>query len=134
MAINIKKNDYIQPLESREEVVQGICNAFLDGGAGSIFYPKTDSLFRNRTIYLQYPKPRKNVTGYFSFCSGGEEDERYFYIRIRGCEMKQAFKELIDAGYFMFRTYIYGWMGYRCDKRPIIQEGERVFSFEDFID
>lgn len=38
--INIPKNDYIQPVEVREEVVQHICEAFLNGGDfWGIFHP-----------------------------------------------------------------------------------------------
>lgn len=49
--------------------------------------------------------------------------------------MKAAFKALRNAGYHMFLIYEYGlWKGYICDKKPFIQDGEEVTTFNDFID
>lgn len=56
-------------------------------------------------------------------------------IRFNGAEMKAAFKALRNAGYHMFRIYKYSsWKGYICDKKPFIQDGEEVTTFNDFID
>lgn len=47
--------------------------------------------------------------------------------------MKAAFKALRNAGYHMFLIYEYGlWKGYICDKKPFIQDGEEVTTFNDF--
>lgn len=37
--VNIPQNDYVQPTEVREEVVQAICNAFLSNSCWDIFHP-----------------------------------------------------------------------------------------------
>lgn len=56
-------------------------------------------------------------------------------IRFNGEEMKAAFKALCNAGYHMFLIYEYGlWKDYICDKKPFIQDGEEVTTFNDFID
>lgn len=39
------------------------------------------------------------------------------------------------AGYHIFKVYEYGsWMGYTCEKKPVLQNGKEVFEFNDFID
>ena len=50
--IQIKKNDYTQPTEVREFMVQGIIDAFLSGGYNSIFHPFGQSAYRSATLYL----------------------------------------------------------------------------------
>lgn len=133
--INIPKNTYSIPTEIREEIVQDICTVFLDRRGGNyynIFHPTTFGLHRNKTLYLIY---YKNSNKPFCFgskndCSDGEKA-----IRIRGCEMKQAFKELQKAGYYMFSIYEYhSWLGYICHNKPFYDKGTLINDFTDFID
>ena len=54
--VNIPQNDYIQPTEVREDVVQKICDVFLDNRTGyyhNIFHPVNDGGYRVRTLGLR---------------------------------------------------------------------------------
>lgn len=54
ITVNIPKNDYIQPTEVRTEVVQAICEAFIERKCGSTFHPHAGSNngSRNATLWL----------------------------------------------------------------------------------
>lgn len=128
--IDIPKNDYVQPTEAREEVVQAICEAFMSTYSG-IYHPVRESRFREATIYVVTNKGR---CPFFSSFNESYWKGAVCYC-IRGVEMKQAFEELIKAGYYMFRVYEYGsWPGYKCSKAPFYEGGTPVRSFEDRID
>ena len=128
--VNIPKNDYVQPTEVREEVVQAICTTFLETHIYSVFHPFCDR-HRCKTMYVATKNPR----GGFNDSSWAETHKKEGYVRFNGGEMKAAFKALQNAGYYMFRTYKYGtWMGYECSKKPFMENGERVTEFNDFID
>lgn len=137
--VNIPKNDYVQPTEVRQDIVQAICEVFLGGGAWSIFHPFKDG----RRIEHNYVRAHK--TGkFFGFASYQDYDfaksHPYFketqrYLKFNGAEMKAAFKVLIDSGYYMFRVYEYGtWMGYKCGCKPYMDGGVKVSGFDDLIE
>jgi hypothetical protein len=138
MNICIPKNDYVQPAEVRQEVVQGICEAFLAHCAWSCFHPFSSGVYRQKTTYIRRHKGRKE---YFGFADNdtyfAQEDE---HVKFNGAEMKAAFKALQDAGYYMYRVYEYGsWMGYIVYHKPVFNgcgysHAERVTEFTDFID
>lgn len=115
--INIPKNDYIQPVEVREEVVQHICEAFLNGGdLWGIFHPYSGG----------YNRPSKK----FIIFNGRCHEFSTHGERFNGAEMSAAFKALIKAGYHIFRVYEYGaWLGYKCSKKPFEYGGTEVISF-----
>lgn len=124
--VNIPQNDYVQPTEVREEVVQAICSAFLANNCWNIFHPFSGSNNgcrpATRRISLSNPCFRGHAT---------DKD----MVRIHGCEIKAAFNALIKAGYHMYKVYDYGsWMGYACDKKPFREGAFEVFTFNDFID
>lgn len=128
--ITIPKNNYAQPTEVREEVVQAICEAFMSTYSG-IYHPVRQSQYREATIYVV---TNKGTCPFFS-----SSNESYWTgavcYRIRGVEMKRAFEELIKAGYYMFRVHSYGTRpGYKCSKVPFLTDGTPVQSFEDRID
>ena len=58
--------------------------------------------------------------------------------KIRGCEMKAAFKMLLDSGYFMYVTYKHSRNAkyYGCTPVPRVPNisGSLVKSFDDVID
>ena len=126
--VNIPQNDYVQPTEVRQEIVQAICDGLLDG---SIFHPFNEGVYRQRRIYVA----RKKSSGKSYFpCKKNDYDDTE-YIRVRGVEVNAAFKALRSAGYHLFCLYEYGtWKGYKCSKKPFIEKGTEVFSFNDFID
>lgn len=128
--INIKRNDYVIPTEVRDEVVQGICEAFLGGNCWSTYHPIGTSAYRRETSHII---KRKGADAYYGFNDeifSGDEG-----VRFNGAEMRKAFEVLIEAGYHMFRRYDYGvWKAYVCCKRPYCEGGVEVKEFTDFID
>lgn len=104
--IDIPKNEYVQPTEVREEVVQAICEAFIKKGIDRIFHPHNGSNrgCRDATLYIAKPT-RAGLQHVWRFKSSREVDSTDISYRIRGVEMKRAFEELIKAGYYMFRVW-----------------------------
>lgn len=130
--IYVQKNDYVTPTEVRDEVVQGICEAFLRGGWDSVFHPVSDGLCRGKTLYIAR---NSNDTKFYGFTSRRYDGEEI--VKFNGAEMEKAFQVLIDNGYFMWRIYQYGsWMGYECTKTPVAPRNGavRVAMFRDVID
>lgn len=131
--IEIKKNDYVQPTEVREEVVQAICEAFLDRSCWRIFHPASESCYRRATMYVQV-RNGKGI-GFSDRCDFLGDSG----IKVRGCEMSAAFDIIRNAGYHIFKLYYFGsWKGYVVSEKPFYREGNRegieVTAFTDFID
>lgn len=147
--INIPQNDYVQPTEVREEVVEMICKAFLNE---EVFHPFGLPPHYLPTVFVA----RNDKKDSYKFCS--EKNEYPYnrqgytsFIRINGTEMQAAFEVLQKAGYFMYKVYTRALLsgiyvprfGYICSKKPFLHEGElrivtaegvQVQKFEDFID
>lgn len=127
--INIPKNDYVEDTSINEEVVQGICNAFLKG---CIWHPKHDGngMYRRSNNYVA---KWHNDTSFHFFSRNDDKDRsdrvtKHFNER----EMRVAWKELIAAGYHMFEIREYGsWYGYKCGKRPYYEGGKEVKDFDE---
>ena len=98
--VNIPKNDYVQPTEVRQEVVQGICEAFLGGCAWSMFHPFTNGryAFKKPTLNILKHKGEKAFYGFY-YKKPFADDEM---VSFNGAEMKVAFRALRDAGYHIF--------------------------------
>lgn len=125
--INIPANDYVQSTEVRQEVVQAICNTFLETHCWTIFHPVRDSRARTPTLFVSTDKRG-------GFCKEGNFEKGHA-IRFNGAEMKAAFSALRKAGYHMFEVYEYGsWLGYVCRKKPFLDGGVEVTEFNHFID
>lgn len=129
LTINIPENDYRQPTEVREEVVQAICEAFLARTAGSVFHPYTQNCYRRASLmvvahadgtwYGFHDKPFTNEKG----------------ILVHGCEMKAAFVALIKAGYHIFKhDNGCGWLTYEVYRKPYLNGYREVTEFTEFID
>lgn len=131
ITLNIPQNDYVQPTEVRQEVVQAICDAFLETHCDTILHPGSDGRYREPTVYVM-PKTARSRAGFNNARWASDHDG---YIRFSGAEVKAAFSALRNAGYHMFRMYEYRtWMGYKCSKRPYMEGGSEVTEFTDFID
>lgn len=129
--INIPQNNYVQPKQVREDVVQAICDAFLETHCDSIFHPHGGGRCRHKTHFV-HPRTANQRASFSNYDWVESHDG---YIKFNGEEMKAAFKALQEAGYYMFRIYEYGsWLGYECSKKPFLENGERVTEFNDFID
>lgn len=141
--INIKKNDWVQPTEVREEVVQAICDAFIYGAENPThvrhtYHPFNGGGYRGATSLVAKPTS-KGLVNVFGFTSPSYSNDTDIKYRFNGAEMKRAFEELINAGYYMLRVYLYysGWMGYVCSKKPysrIYPDAVQVTEFNDMID
>lgn len=124
--VNIPKNDYVQPTEVRQEVVQALCEAFLTTTCWKVFHPfcGSNNGCRPANMYISLQSPSFSNRHYTKGC-----------VRIRGCEVNAAFKALRKAGYHMYQVYEYGsWKGYICDEKPFHNGGREVVAFYDFID
>ena len=136
--ITIQPNKYHQPTEVREFVVQGIIDAFLAHKGDSTFHPYNGSTYcREATLYI---RKHKNSNKFYGFSetptdSMKRDDD---FVKIHGCEMREAFRILIENGYYMFKIYAYNsWMGYIVSEKPyetFYKGACRVTEFTDFID
>lgn len=135
MNIKIIANDYVQPTEVRENVVQTLCNVILE-----------DYLDKNTSIAI-YPKHAELYIGTFKgnscdttspfLITRSTLNTRYDYTRIHSCEMEEVFKVIQDAGYHIYlerdkKTYD---SHYRFSKKPVF-EGikSKILEFDVFID
>ena len=134
MNIKIKENDYVQPTEVRENMVQTMCNIilsdYLDKYASIVIYPKSAELY------------------IATYVAGGETNapflitrstinKNYSYIRLHSCEVNEVFKVLQDAGYHIFleRDKKTRESHYRFSKKPVLDGvAAKILEFDVFID
>lgn len=135
--IQIANNDYTQPTEVREFVVQGIIDAFLSDNLYNMFVPYPSGPYRDSTLYIC---KHKYANKYYGFRRTPTKDmeEREDFVRIRGCEMKESFKIILKAGYYIFRVNNFPeQIGYIVSKTPHINYYNNpimVKEFNEFID
>ena len=129
MEIKIKRNDYVQPTEVREEVVQSICDILLD------YVEKSLSLtvyVNTAVLYLATSKfDGAKVINHSTLNTATD------YIRIHSCEMDAAFKAFQDAGYFIYleRDKKTKTSTYRFSKKPVLWGvPAKNLEFDVFID
>ena len=101
--VNIPKNDYKEPTEVRQDVVQCICEHIIsrfsreDSASISVW----DSNYH--TAELWYGKSKGAYGSYILFAD--RQDKKGEYTRVRGCEMQAVFDAMIAAGYFISGSY-----------------------------
>lgn len=119
MVITITPNDYQEVTNSREEVVQYICDAFLYDCTWSTFHPTNDD-YRGCSHKVLI---HKNGDAYgFHYNDMGDKS-----IVIRKCEVELAIKLLLASGYYLYRELTYGsWIGYKISKSPRMTGMQRV--------
>lgn len=130
--INIPQNNYVQPTEVREEVVQMICDSLLSHYLDSKYY---------QDISFAWKKPQAQILvhGYKipRLMGGAERNKDYDEnIIVRTCEMKAAFDALQDAGYYIYGfASVYGNKSYHISSKPVYagRKAERI-KFDLFID
>lgn len=97
--VNIPKNDYKEPTEVRQEVVQRICDHIVDVIKQGII-KRLEVVIVNDLLTKVYIEKREGkVKRIFSTYNGHIETEDL--IRVRGCEMQAVFDAILDAGYFI---------------------------------
>ena len=129
MNIKIKKNDYVQPTEIRENIVQGICDVLLEYVDRSLpltVYVKSAVLFIGTR--------KSDGTKVISHSQLNTDTD---YIRINSCEMNASFQALQDAGYFIYleRDKKTKTSTYRFSKKPVLWGvPAKTIEFDMFID
>jgi len=108
--VNIPKNDYVQPTEVREKVVQDICNHiiyWMNNFCDKDFYSLRikDYYEKSASLYIVYRNNEHNETTGFSGTSGPGKDTEKSYVKVRTCEMKAVFKAMQKAGYHIFGSH-----------------------------
>lgn len=132
--LNIVRNTYVQPTEIRIDVVQKICEALLNHHAFSNI--EMDA-YPGPTLFVYADKNTNKGLGFDSREDPFWKDRRV-YFRMRTCEVQKAFEELINAGYYMFKTRgRYGRYSYHCGRKPEWTSwtgAVRCTRFDEFID
>lgn len=110
ISVNIPKNDYVQPTEVREKIVQDICNHIFKWMNESLekgFYKIRIHDFQDKSaeLYVIYDcESKEKVVGFHAH--GKIDERRYpFNEKVRTCEMKAVFKVMQKAGYYIFGFY-----------------------------
>ena len=134
MNIKIKENDYVQPTEVRENVVQTLCNViledYLDKNMSIAIYPK------HAELYIGTFKGHEDTTTPF-LITRSTLNKNYTYIRIHSCEMEEVFKVIQDAGYHVYleRDKKMRDSHYRFSKKPVLDGiKSKILEFDVFID
>lgn len=116
--VNIPVNTYKVPTECREEVVQLIVDAFLESLKGvrakNYNYNTLELGYCNNELYVSKCINDKgeetSCLHWETYPRHQEVKERY---RLRSCEVNEAIKSMVKAGYF-FYEYWHGWNGKYC--------------------
>ena len=135
ITINIPKNDYVQPTEVREDVVQMICDHIIDGIKKGIWAEDTYTLHlhrENETYQLYALMSNGKMIGFDS-----QKRIALEQIRIRTSEMEAVFEVLQKAGYYIFGSMLCdnGRYDYVFTKKPTIgTRYAKKATFGVFID
>ena len=117
ITLNIPRNEWTNTTEVRQEVVQLICDTFLQGSTWRSLHP---AICKNGAGFDLYGESTMHPSGFVTF---------------RELEMKTALKALQDAGYFVIAKYHYGQMSnkwYKVVKRPCSSSDREWFNVTDF--
>ncbi len=110
ISVNIPTNDYVQPTEVRQHIVQDICDHiiyWMNNSTEKGFYSLSIHDFRDRSamLYIIYDcEAREKTSGFHT--DGKIDDRRYpFNEKVRTCEMKAVFNVMQKAGYHIFASH-----------------------------
>ena len=131
--IKIKPNDYVQPTDVREDVVQKICDVLLT-------YLDVNRALTVRanhpTLYLAKYEGKHETVEKLALTSG-TMNQAYVYTQVHSCEMDKAFEAFQDAGYHIYleRDKKTKTSVYRFSKKPVL-DGDKAknLEFDMFID
>ena len=133
---NIKRNGYVQPHDTRQEVVQAICDHIidvLDDGHDYFFEMRTHHpelfLYIRNDVPCDYKHEKMYILGHKdSSCL-----RLYDCYRVHSCEMRKVFSLLQNAGYHIY--YDKDYVKYTISVRPylFLNRAERT-EFKIFID
>lgn len=126
--IVIPQNDWKPSEEIRENVVQDICNSFLNGTIYAIFRPYNTSAYRRRTNGLMYFKG--NLHGFSDRPIGDD----YKLVKFTSKELNAAIKCLVKAGWHVFYSDNNGWPWIKCSKYPYLDNAREITEWTEFFD
>lgn len=128
MGIKIQKNNYVQPAEVRQDVLQDICDIITNRYVNDINGMSFD-ISKLRTPELYIVSKRNKTDAYFSRFEEESKD------RVRTCEMEEAFNILQDNGYFIFEEIRTDEIVYFFSKKPYFKnQYAKRQHFKVFID
>lgn len=129
MSVDIPLNDWKEDTQVREDVVQGICNAFL---AGAVWHPCRGGGYRDANNELAMDACLSDWRNCNSFRSSywHKHKNEYKFCKFTRNEMREAWLALRRAGYRMIRILeCEEWPGYVCGKSDYFEFGTVVESF-----
>lgn len=128
MEINIPKNDYVQPTEVRQKVVQAIIDTLLPP---LNVYGHTAMTMQSELYF--YPE---NVAYGKARVDGNEprQYQRSDRIRIRGCEIQAVLDAFINAGYNVYSGEYHGAQRFVIYKKPVFGTPVQRVKLNQFID
>lgn len=134
MGVKIQKNNYVQPAEVRQDVLQDICDILIDRCVNRNVGMSFD-ISRDRTPEL-YIIALKEESDDMYFSAFEEHGEDWLVInRVRTCEMEEAFNILQDNGYFIFEEIQTDEIRYFFSKKPYFKnQYAKRQHFKVFID
>ena len=140
ITINIPKNDYVQPTEIRQEIVQKFCEHliyWMDRGATKNGYTISfsDNTRKKAEIFLHIRRDG-SISGISSYDDGLTEKCGGQVVKMRTVEMKAVFEAMQKAGYFIFGVRCTdGTVSYNFNRRDYY-DGRKAFemNFTEFID
>lgn len=127
MEIKIIANDYVQPTEVRENIVQSICDVLLTMLDTNL----------SLTIYVKHAELYVGKKGHELVITRSTMNTSYRYTRIHSTEMSAAFTSFQDAGYhiYMNRDKKTKDTTYRFSKKPVLDGIQsKCLEFDMFID
>lgn len=106
--VKIQKNDYCVPTEIRQDVVQQILDIFMEKLKSSWNWGFDVQIDAGLYI-LVYGSFGRSIGNYCNYAT----------LRIRGCEMKEAFKIFQESGYYIFAIHdSESFYKYTISKKP----------------
>ena len=127
MNITIKQNDYVQPTEVRENIVQSICDVLLTMLDTNL----------TLTVHVKHAELYVGKNANETTITRSTLCKRYEYTRVHSTEVDEAFKAFQDAGYHIYtiRDKKTKDTTYRFSKKPVLEGMQsKNIEFDMFID
>lgn len=99
MNIRIERNTFVEPTQSRTDVVQGICDAIMIDIKGQNY---CEIELSGRFPSMYYGRYIGNAAMKAHILRTGRNLSGFEYTKIRTCEMRLAFRLLQEAGYYIY--------------------------------
>lgn len=135
ITINVPTNNYVQPTEVREWLVQNMCDYIINEMNRGMWIEDSFqlTLTHKRWAYQLYLAFRNDGSTYSFVCYN---DKTFNNRRIHKCEMDAVFEVLQDSGYFIFGSYCTdGTHTYTFSKKPFFDNRKATrMKFDVYID